>query len=674
MPVTYQIDGRRDYSNKMYCRSDPRRGDRSFPTTGPRSQLFAKHTQKAILLGFWLATAAGQPPAPSVLKATDILSYLKSSIAWYRQVNPLEQTPAFADDVLLRDNTHAAALNAVKLAFDFAKTAISVTDVAPATVPSQPSAAPQGRNLAQATARAAARVENLQTRLADLNKVLDTARGGSRELIHAQRDTVQAELTLAMHVRETVNTLAAFVPTTGLGGLASQIDQLERTVPEVAHQTPLAAASASGTSRRHAASRTASRSAAAVAPFHPESSGIIRLSTELFAVAHNRSQLRDAMSGTDHLLTSLDQIRQPLINDIRALVRRSEDLGTIGGDESVEQLASDRHDIEVLATRFKQLSTVTVPLSEQKIVLGDVRGNLEQALGGINALYSEIGQYLLVRLGILAAVIGAIVLLSSIWRRVSFRYIRDARRRTQFLTLRRVVVACAVTVVVMLNFVSEFGSLATYAGLLTAGIAVALQSVILSVVAYFFLIGHYGVRAGDRVTISGVTGTVIDIGLVRLYLAELAGSGGEWHPTGRVVVYSNSVLFQPSALFKQMPETDYVWHTVRLVLAPETDFKLAEERISRAVDTVYDKYRHGIEQQHAKLEHAVESQITQPQPEVGLHYSDDGLEAFVDYPAQIKHAALTDCEIVKALEDAIVREPRLAFGKAGNPKIVTKAA
>jgi hypothetical protein len=69
---------------------------------------------------------------------------------------------------------------------------------------------------------------------------------------------------------------------------------------------------------------------------------------------------------------------------------------------------------------------------------------------------------------------------------------------------------------------------------------------------------------------------VIDIGLVRLYLAELADSGGKWHPTGRIVVYSNSVLFQPSALFKQMPETDYVWHTVRLVLAPETDFKLAE--------------------------------------------------------------------------------------------------
>jgi small-conductance mechanosensitive channel len=411
-----------------------------------------------------------------------------------------------------------------------------------------------------------------------------------------------------------------------------------------------------------------------IAPFHPESTGIIGLATELFALAHNRGLVRDAIGATDQLINSLDKIRAPLISEVRALVRRSEDLGTISGDESVDQLASDRHDIDLLATRFKQLSTLTVPLGEQRIVLGGVRGNLAQAMDGTSAQYTDTGRYLLLRLGVLAAAIAAVVVLSGIWRRVSFRYIRDARRRTQFLMLRRVLVACAVTVIVVMSFVSEFGSLATYAGLLTAGIAVALQNVILSVVAYFYLIGRYGVRTGDRVTISGVTGTVLDIGLVRLYLAELAGSGGEWHPTGRVVVYSNSVLFQPSALFKQMPETDYVWHTVRLVLAPESDYKLAERRISEAVDAVYAKYRQGIEQQHAKFERAIDAQMAQPQPEVRLRYSEAGLEALVHYPAQIKHAALTDSEVVRALENAIASEPGLTLEKAGNPKVVANAA
>src|SRR5262249_48220741 len=162
-----------------------------------------------------------------------------------------------------------------------------------------------------------------------------------------------------------------------------------------------------------------------------------------------------------------------------------------------------------------------------------------------------------------------------------------------------------------------------------------------------FLIGRYGIRTGDRVTVSGVTGNVIDIGLVRIYLAELAGSAGDWRPTGRIVVYSNSVLFQPSALFKQMPETDYVWHTVRLVLTPESDYDLAKTRIGEAVDAVYQNYRHTIEQQHANFERALDTQMAQPEPETRLQYTAAGLEVLVHYPAQLKHASVADAQIMK---------------------------
>jgi small-conductance mechanosensitive channel len=193
-------------------------------------------------------------------------------------------------------------------------------------------------------------------------------------------------------------------------------------------------------------------------------------------------------------------------------------------------------------------------------------------------------------------------------------------------------------------------------------------------VAYFFLIGRYGVRSGDRVTISGVTGNVIEIGLVRIYLAELAGPPGDLHPTGRIVVYSNSVLFQPSALFKQLPGTDYVWHAMRMVLTPESDFQLAESRITEAVNGVYQQYRHVIEQQHANFERAVDSHMDQPQPEVRLHFIGEGLEVTVRYPAQIKAAALTDDQVRKALQEAVAREPGLELASSGSPKLVAEAA
>ena len=49
----------------------------------------------------------------------------------------------------------------------------------------------------------------------------------------------------------------------------------------------------------------------------------------------------------------------------------------------------------------------------------------------------------------------------------------DIRRRYQFLLLRRIVMWCAIGITIAFALATEIGSLATFAGLITAGIAVA---------------------------------------------------------------------------------------------------------------------------------------------------------------------------------------------------------
>ena len=165
-------------------------------------------------------------------------------------------------------------------------------------------------------------------------------------------------------------------------------------------------------------------------------------------------------------------------------------------------------------------------------------------------------------------------------------------------------------VVLILGFVSEFSSLATFAGFITAGIAVGLQAVLLSVAAYFFIIGRYGIRVGDRISVAGITGDVVDIGLVRLYLMELAGTGLDFYPTGRIVVFSNAVLFQTGTpLFKQIPGTEYAWHEVVVMIAPDGNHKAAQEKLVAAVNAVYSPYREEIERQHADIERRVDIQV-----------------------------------------------------------------
>lgn len=197
----------------------------------------------------------------------------------------------------------------------------------------------------------------------------------------------------------------------------------------------------------------------------------------------------------------------------------------------------------------------------------------------------------------------------------------------------------------------------------------ALQNVLLSMVAYFFLIGRYGVRAGDRVTISDVTGDVVDIGLMRIYLMELAGTGPDLHSTGRIVVYSNSVIFQPAALFKQMPGTDYAWRTLTLTLTPDSDYEVAERTLTAAVNSVYEQYRASLERQHQMFERSVDMEIATPHPVCRLQFTENGLEFRARYPVEGKNAVVTDDQVLKAVHEAIEREPKLKLSASGSPKL-----
>jgi small-conductance mechanosensitive channel len=387
--------------------------------------------------------------------------------------------------------------------------------------------------------------------------------------------------------------------------------------------------------------------------FRPESAGVIALLGKWFSLEGARRDLSDAAKQTDGLTKDLEKIRVEVTREARSLA--SQNLDATSTDPAA--LAQSKLNFQHAATRFKQLSTLIVPLGEQGVTVDTAHNLLEEWRDSLAARTATVARYLALRLGFLLGSVAVVLVVSEVWRRATFRYLQDARRRQQFLALRRVAVGLALTIVIVFGLVSEVGSLATYAGLITAGLAVALQNVILAVVAYFFLIGRYGVRVGDRITLAGVTGRVVEIGLVRIYLMELTGP--QLRSTGRMVVLSNAVLFQPTALFKQMPGGDFYWHTIKMVLAPTTDVADAQKRLSEAANSVYAKYRPAIEQQHAALQRFIDFQTALPEPEVYARLNIKGLECTVRYPVEPAQAASTDQKMLQALREAQSKAPEL---------------
>src|SRR6202042_1520912 len=87
---------------------------------------------------------------------------------------------------------------------------------------------------------------------------------------------------------------------------------------------------------------------------------------------------------------------------------------------------------------------------------------------------------ILLRVVFLAVILSVVLVASELWRRATYRYVRDVHRRSQLHWVRKIVVWIVVGAIVAFSFVSRLGSIATFAGLLTAAIAFALQNVIQS--------------------------------------------------------------------------------------------------------------------------------------------------------------------------------------------------
>jgi small-conductance mechanosensitive channel len=649
------------------------------PRTQPKAQPKTAPAQPAPLPVNAPATSSAQ------LDRDAILHHLNEVITWYRDVTSKVKPAGLPSDAIYQDNTRSLAAEAVRLAFQSARaeaaiiTAMNKSEKSGGSDSTQASNAQptQQQNLAQTAAKIAAQIDDTQTKLDAVNKQLESSPRSRQKDLLTQRDRLQGLLTLNKALQDTIQKMASFVggATESAEGLEGSIDQLAHSVPEVVGDETT---KKSGTAATAAAAATA---ASAKPTVNSAPSGLIGQSLVLFDQMQTMHQIEQMADETSKMRATADNVRKPLRDILVATIKQGRDLASqaqappttpnAGGSASSASPDSTTQAFQAITARFKELAAAAVPLSQEIVVLDESRTNLIEWQKSIRTESEYELRGLITRVVGIALALAAVLILSEVWRRLVFRYVHEARRRRQFLLMRRFVVGFLIGVVLIMGFVSEFSSLATFAGFVTAGIAVGLQAILLSIAAYFFVIGRYGIRVGDRISIAGVTGDVIDIGLVRFYLMELAGTGIELYPTGRVVMFSNSVLFQAGTpLFKQLPGTEYAWHEVAVALTPESNYKLVQEKLSAIVETIFEKYRSAIESQLGGTERRLEVSLSTPKPESRLQFTDAaGLEFVVRYPVDIRRAAEIDDNVTRSILDTLAATPDLKASVSGPPKI-----
>lgn len=603
--------------------------------------------------------AAPPPGAPVLIAPMDgpgVIEMLDQTVDWYRTLATQQQFSTEPSDLLILYENRQIANQVSRLAFDVARASAALIDAGGGANPGDAQATASAAALARLQSKLDAQAASVQGEIDGARRKLAAAPGGARRALQAKLAELQGELDLIATKKDILSGVAGVVHGGGSGtsALRSQIDAMAVALPTAGE--PAAPGAAAAGAPRSPASGAANLLATPPASTGDGGSrfGLWSNAQSLFDLSEKISAIEAVDRRTEALQQSYARIRARLVEQMRAMSAEGDSIIAQADAADSQGLIGVRRRLDGIARDFKEASAILIPLSKQGTLLEQYRRNLHNWRDAVQSEMRVALRALGIRLGILLLVLALVFSLAEVWHRAVLKYVQESRRRYQLLLLRKIALWTLVVIIVGFTFASELGSIVTFAGLITAGLAVAMQSVLVSIVGYFFLIGKYGIRIGDRVQIGEVNGEIIELGLVRMYLMELAGQGSA-SPTGRIVAFPNSVVFQVSSgLFKQIPGVNLTWHDITLALPAGADYAALKERLFAAAGEALADHREEIQRQSRELHRTMLSGAGgDVLPTVRLIYSAKSVDAHVRYPVHIPHAAEIDERMSKALLQAI---------------------
>jgi small-conductance mechanosensitive channel len=186
------------------------------------------------------------------------------------------------------------------------------------------------------------------------------------------------------------------------------------------------------------------------------------------------------------------------------------------------------------------------------------------------------------------AFIVIVVSLSKLLQKVTARWAKRRNEKAGFWTRQGIRLGAAIilTVGIVSIWFDDPTRLATALGLVTAGLAFALQKAVAAVAGYFIILRGNTFNVGDRITMGGVRGDVIALDFTQTTIMEMgqpppvqAAEPAVWvksrQYTGRVVTVSNAKIFD-EPVYNYTREFPYLWEEMMLPIAYTADRGTAE--------------------------------------------------------------------------------------------------
>ncbi|MEO8040666.1 MAG: mechanosensitive ion channel domain-containing protein [Betaproteobacteria bacterium] len=274
---------------------------------------------------------------------------------------------------------------------------------------------------------------------------------------------------------------------------------------------------------------------------------------------------------------------------------------------------------------------------------------------GVNA---ENGQKLLLSLVFIVAILVFAKLARWATRLVISRA-DQASEQTRFWTRQAISLVSAIVLVLGLLSIwfNDPARLTTAFGLMSAGLAFALQQVITAFAGYFVILRGATFTVGDRISMGGVRGDVLQLGFIQTTIMEMgqppsvqAADPAMWVKsrqfTGRIVTVSNSKIFS-EPVFNYTRDFPFIWEEMAIPISYKADRARAEKILLDAAR------RHGEDPDamaadaKADLQRRFSIEQIDLQPRVFFRITDNWLELTVRF--------IVGTHRIRAAKDAMSR-------------------
>jgi small-conductance mechanosensitive channel len=254
-----------------------------------------------------------------------------------------------------------------------------------------------------------------------------------------------------------------------------------------------------------------------------------------------------------------------------------------------------------------------------------------------------------------AAIILAVMIVRGAVLFVVRRNTQDVRTRYYWRKVVTYIVSVFALLLIARLWFEGIGSIATFLGLLGAGLAVALKDPLANLAGWLFILWRRPFGVGDRIQIGENAGDVIDLRLFQFTLNEIGNWVDADQSTGRVVHVPNGIVFtQPLANYTR--GFRYIWNEIPVLVTFESDWERAKNVLQEIASKHGEKLSAEAEREVLAASRQFMIFYSTLKPTVYTSVKDSGVMLTIRYLSEVRQRRGTTQAIWEDILRALAKE------------------